>query len=125
MAEVELTVDNGVSASFNKLADTLDTTIVEYGIAPFLKTVQKTAQQQHRYTRRSGKLERSVRVETTTKGGSVYLDDGVANYGKYVHEGFRSWGSDKFLENATDNNLRALDADVDRAIDKAINDAGL
>ena len=125
MADVELTVKNEVSAAFEKLADTLDETIVEYGVQPFLKAVQRTAQQRHRFTRRTGKLERSIRTETTKDGGTVYLDEGIANYGKYVHQGFGSWSADKFLDVAAEGNMRLLDSDVGRAVDKAINDAGL
>lgn len=50
--------------------------------------VQEEARQVHRYTQRTGRLKDSV--ETRMQGrhnAIVYLDSGVARYGRFVHEG--------------------------------------
>lgn len=77
-----------------------------------LGVVQKTARTFHRfqsesgrrpsgrYYRNTGRLERSVQVEMTDDGGRVYLDEGIADYGVYVHEGQRSWEPDQFVYEA-------------------------
>jgi HK97 gp10 family phage protein len=114
-----------VAGALQKLSSTLDNGVVTQGVQPFLRGVQATAKKQHRYHRQSGKLERAIKVELTNTGGSVYIDDGIAPYGKYVHNGTRKWDSDPFLTEAFDEKSRDLDRAVDLAIDKAINEAGL
>ena len=114
-----------VAGEFAKLATTLEPTVVKEGIQTFLVSVQAEAKRQHRYHRRTGKLERSVKVERAQDGGSVYLDDGAAPYGKYIHNGTRYIDSDPFLTDAYDRKERDLDIAVGRSVDHAIQQAGL
>ena len=114
-----------VADEFTKLAATLEPTVVKEGIQTFLVSVQAEAKRQHRYTRRTGKLERAVKVERAQDGGSVYLDDGAAPYGKYIHNGTRYIDSDPFLTDAYDRKERDLDRSVSRSVDHAIQQAGL
>lgn len=66
----------------------------------------------HRFTSRSNNLERSVKntISTTPKSitSNFKLDERIANYGKYIHRGFRSWKPDPFLKNAIDNKVKLL-----------------
>lgn len=125
MIDATITVDSKeVVAGLDKLATTLQTTVIESAIVPVLKKIQADAQRQHRYKRRTGRLERSIKVTSNKSGGEVFIDDTFADYGKYVHDGFKGWAPDKFLDKAVDKNSRALDAAVDKAIDQAINKAG-
>ena len=114
-----------VAGEFTKLAATLEPTVVKEGIQTFLAEVQAEAKRQHRYTRRTGKLERAVKVERTEDGGSVYIDDAAARYGKYIHEGTRYIDSDPFLTDAYDRKQQDLDRSVSRSVDHAIQQAGL
>jgi hypothetical protein len=54
-----------------------------------LRTVARDAKLHHRFTTRSGKLERAVRYEVGQSGleGRAFLDKGVAPYAAPVHEG--------------------------------------
>lgn len=112
-------------AGLNTLASTIDDSVLDIAINPTLKSVQEEARRQHRYKRRTGKLERSISVETTPEGGEVYIEEKTADYGKYVHEGFGKWSPDQFLISAFERKLPALDAALDRAIDDSIKKAGL
>lgn len=62
------------------------------GMEKQMKQVQVLARQDHRFTTKSGQLERSINELTNYIGtkGKVFLDDGVAKYGKYVHEGTKA-----------------------------------
>lgn len=55
------------------------------------KTVVRDAKAHHRFDRKSGMLQRSIREEVDKSGlyAKVFLDEGIASYGKYVHEGTR------------------------------------
>ncbi|WP_378955381.1 hypothetical protein [Pelosinus sp. sgz500959] len=54
-----------------------------------LGDVQNEAKQNHRFTARSGMLERSIQTKDADNNlsGSVYLDLNIAKYGKWVHDG--------------------------------------
>lgn len=114
-----------VASCFDKLDATLQRSIVQNGVHKYLAAVQATARRDHRYIRRTGKLLRSVRMETNTDGGSVYIDEGLAPYGKYVHDGTRHISSDPFLYEAADANEHILDSAASDAVDHAIKAAGL
>ena len=70
------------------------------------------AKASHRFTSRSNNLERSIRNRIEQKHNKIIsfftLDNRIANYGKYIHEGFRSWKPDPFLFNAIDNKTKNL-----------------
>lgn len=70
------------------------------------------AKAQHRFTSRTNNLERSIKnkIETTRrKITSIFeLDNKIANYGKYIHKGFRSWKPDPFLENSFSKHIAML-----------------
>lgn len=51
--------------------------------------VRETAQEQHRFTSRTGNLEKAIDYQISNSGmqGVVFLDIDVAKYGPFVHEG--------------------------------------
>jgi len=53
--------------------------------------VQEEAQQVHRFQTRKGTLESAidVSISTTEAVSKVFLNDGVARYGKWIHDGSR------------------------------------
>lgn len=52
--------------------------------------VQAEAQTHHNYTSRTGDLTRSIDMRMLTdRSAVVYLDEGLADYGPFVHEGTR------------------------------------
>lgn len=97
--------------------------------------VQREARQHHRYNSQSNNLERSVTKKVPSSGtsGLVYLEDGIAKYGKYIHEGWHSrkgkrvkgWRADRFLDKALIKRGRDIVIGISAAIDRAIKKAGL
>lgn len=75
----------------------------------------------HRYITRSGMLDRSIQSEVDATGfvGRVYLEPGIAAYGQYIHEGFKSWAPDRFLNES----LQANTDDIVEKIQDAVNAA--
>ncbi len=99
-------------------------------------TVEQGAKQSHRFTTRTGRLVKSIkgyggvtasvpskgflgRLKELLRGGKkvnafvelVLHDEGHplgTEYGKYVHEGQRSWSPDKFIESSMDRNKRKI-----------------
>lgn len=51
--------------------------------------VRETAQEQHRFTSRTGNLEKAIDYQISNSGmqGVVFLDNDIAKYGPFVHEG--------------------------------------
>lgn len=55
------------------------------------REVQEEAQRTHRFTSRTGQLERAIDVRMIgDKTAEVYIDNDVAHYGPFVHEGTRA-----------------------------------
>lgn len=55
------------------------------------REVQEEAQRTHRYTSRSGQLERAIDVRMIgDKTAEVYIDSDLAPYGPFVHEGTKA-----------------------------------
>lgn len=55
------------------------------------REVQEEAQRTHRFTSKSGQLERAIDVRMISdKTAEVYIDNDVAYYGPFVHEGTRA-----------------------------------
>ncbi len=125
MVSVDTSELRGVPEALEKLSGTIHEKVVKVAIRDFLYSVQRDARSTHRYTRRSGNLERSVKVSTDKDGGSVYIDDGQAPYGKYVHNGQRSWAADTFIYDAVEKNEDELDRKIDAAIDQALKEVRL
>jgi hypothetical protein len=83
-------------------------------------------QQNHRYKRKGGLLQRSTREEVDKSGLSakVFLDEGIASYGKYVHEGHGSWMPDRFLYNVAKRQKPYFIARINGAVKRIIEAAG-
>ena len=66
-----------------------------------LSIAVEEAKNNHRFINRSGTLESSIMHEVKVTNGSIdgslFIHD-RANYGVYIHEGFKSWEPDRFLE---------------------------
>lgn len=60
------------------------------------RAVQEYARAKHRFISRSGALERSVdyTVNAEAMEAQVYLDQSVAFYGLFIHDGTGTWGPD-------------------------------
>ena len=73
-----------------------------------------------RYYRNTGRLEKSIQVEMMSDGGRVYLDEGIAYYGKYVHEGQQSWEPDPFIYDAFESQRDMIISDILEMVSQAI-----
>jgi len=86
------------------------------------------ARTNHRFNSRTGNLVQSTLKELGIDKNSIKaiykIDDARAPYGKYVHDGQRSWSEDKFLENAVERNEKNIEKAIDKGLDTAIKKAG-
>ena len=88
--------------------------------------VRDQARRNHRYTIRTGKLEKSTmsHVLDDKDGlfGEAYLESagtmvkGGDSYGKYVHEGQRTWKPDKFLDKALEDRKPFIEVAIQQAV---------
>lgn len=112
--------------AFNRFPDLFKRN-VNLELKKALTQVQKKARREHRFVTRSGNLERSVTVDVLGNeiGGTVYLEKGIAKYGPYIHEGFKSWIADKFLYEAFNKQIKNIIKAISRGIGMALIEAGL
>ena len=75
------------------------------------------AKQIHRFKARTGNLERSIKNQIRKTDKSIvsrfHFDGRVANYGKFIHNGFHSWKPDPFLENSFDKHNKLIQKTID------------
>ena len=83
-----------------------------------LVKMEQDAKAQHRFQSRTGSLVEAIKEETYGLQGRVYIDDLIAPYGVYVHEGQRSWAPDQFIYKAVDRNLSRLKMSLHREYEK-------
>lgn len=70
-------------------------------------SVIRSAKTNHRYKRRSGDLQKATKqFEESSNTFGVHIDETIAKYGQYIHDGFKTWASDPFLTKAFN---RAID----------------
>jgi HK97 gp10 family phage protein len=82
--------------------------------------IQSQARTSHRYKTRTGNLVRATRAQSIKGALQAYIDDNLAKYGKYIHEGFRSWAPDPFLGRAIESNLNKIDDILISTIETAL-----
>lgn len=82
------------------------------------------AKANHRFTARSGNLERSIIPEVIRTNdniiGMVFLKDEIALYGKYIHNGFRSWRPDPFLKNSAETHFEIIKQKLKQKFDEIL-----
>lgn len=118
---------SGVINAFNRLPGLIERG-ARIAVKEWLTSVQIDARQHHRFTTRSAHgLEASVQVEIkpNVAGSNVYLDLGIANYGPFIHDGFKSWQADQFLFQAADRQKAELPKNIQKSIHRAIAQVGL
>lgn len=92
-----------------------------------MTAIQEDARLHHRFTTRSGNLDRSVSTRVTRSGfsGKTFLNDRLAKYGKFIHNGTRKLKPDKFLYEAFDRRKSELVENINRSIQRGFKKAGL
>lgn len=89
------------------------------------KLVVDKAKRVHRFTTRTGRLERATLTDVQGKTVRALIDDALAPYGKYIHEGFKTWSSDPYLEEKFDQDESKIIVELEKAIDRVITRLGL
>tara|TARA_R110001592_G_scaffold201850_1_gene451053 strand:+ start:4146 stop:4526 length:381 start_codon:yes stop_codon:yes gene_type:complete len=84
--------------------------------------VEDYASQNHRYKDRTTRLTKSIIGYSQANEVKLVLGDEGSNfgteYGKYIHQGFGSWGADKFIPNSISKNKEKIFKNWQRAIDE-------
>jgi len=96
---------------YGKAADDVDKVVAsamnEWGIS-----VIRSARSKHRYNVQTGNLEKATELQDTNQTGRLqivlWVNDAIARYGKYIHNGFKSWAPDRFLDGAVERLLPRL-----------------
>jgi hypothetical protein len=84
-----------------------------------LTKMESYAKRHHRFKSRTGALISSISSEIYGLSGRLYIDDFIAPYGVFVHEGQRSWAPDQFIYEAAS----ALSSDLRRNLIASYNKA--
>jgi hypothetical protein len=90
---------------------------IRKGIAKALKELTPKllakARSNHRYTDQTGALTNSTMVSQIVNGISLSAS---VNYALYIHDGFKTWSPDPWLENTLNNNMNMILASLNKHI---------
>lgn len=108
----------------NKAPDTVyDEVMAEMGDQ--MEEVARDARRHHRFTTRSGDLERATLADVNDDmSGEVYIEDGIAVYGKYIYRGHGSWKADRYIHRAMRRRKAAIIESMSKAVDTGLKKAG-
>lgn len=121
---IEFRVDlSDVEDGFRKLERNLRKNITE-GLTIATDKAISEAKSKHRFVTRSGTLLNSLLNQTRGYTAKAVISDAIAPYGKYIHEGHRSWAPDPFLEDAFKKHEVDIVREVEDQIDSVIKKAG-
>jgi len=118
----DLSVEVDDSAAVNALGEFAKDfgPLIERAMLKATEEARTRAQQEHRYQRQTGNLQRAIKSKYTKNAAELFIDSAVAKYGTYIHQGFMGWDPDPFLEEAMREELfvkdieAAIDAQIDR-----------
>ena len=117
---MKVTIDTtGFLRDLNRFVPDLEKAI-DSGIADGAGIVQEGAIDVHRYNRRTGALQSATRKKKIEDGYKVYIDENIASYGKYVHDGQKKWNPDRFIYLSAERNRKNVIALVGKYINKAV-----
>lgn len=85
-----------------------------------MEQTEEYARNNHRFESRTGTLESAIVGTSDNLDGSLFIDENQAPYGKYVHDGQRSWAPDPFITEAVDARIDEITEKVSDAIQDAI-----
>ncbi len=54
----------------------------------------------------------------------LFINDAAVPYGKWIHEGFKSWRPDQYLYQSVERNTNHIYSKINDGIDRAIKKAG-
>lgn len=89
------------------------------------RKIEQKARTRHRYRERSGTLERATLAEATREDITAYIDDAMAPYGEYVHDGRKGWAPDQFVYKAMNESEDNIRRSIEHAFDQSISSQGL
>ena len=87
--------------------------------------VVEEARKVHRYRKRTGRLNSAIQSHTKGYSTKVFIDEARAPYGYYIHQGFKGWAPDPFLEQAFNRQTKDLDAEIAKVLGDLAKKKGL
>ena len=110
---IEFNITSTITKSSANVQPAIDMAFKRWGAI-----VLNEAKTNHRYISRTGTLRNATSADYLDNKLKLYINEAKAKYGKYVHEGQRSWAQDPFIDNAVNNNIELLDTFILEEIDK-------
>lgn len=115
MSTIEVMLDARDILGIYDIPDYAEASLMEV-MRSGVEGMRQYARSHHRFNRRTGSLIQAMSAEAFGLSGRVYIDDLIAYYGVYVHEGQRSWAPDQFIYKAVSALLPDLKSDLHQAL---------
>lgn len=118
MSTIEVMLDARDLMGIYEVPDYAEASLMEV-LKLGLVQMEQYAKSHHRFQSRTGSLVEAIMSESYGLSGRVYIDDLIAPYGVYVHEGQRTWAPDQFIYKAVSALESRLKLDLHKEFYKA------
>lgn len=122
MSTVEVYLDARKLLGYATIPDYAEAALEEV-MFTYLTRIETRAKVLHRFRSRTGSLVAAIESELYGLSGRVYIDDILAPYGKFVHNGQRTWAPDPFVYNAVSQLEGELTSVLKRTLEASIKEA--
>lgn len=99
MSTVEVILDAHKLLGYASIPDYAEAALGDV-LGSYISRITRRAKILHRFRSRTGNLVSAIESEMYGLSGRVYIDDMLAPYGKFVHNGQRTWAPDPFIYDA-------------------------
>jgi len=121
---MEVSVDSkAVTKALIKVQKDLEKT-VNLSLKDSSKKVVSQAKTRHRFKSQTGNLVRSTKAEIKKMVAEYSIDTKKANYGGYIHDGFKGWSPDPYLLKSIEDNESKIAKELEEAMYKSFKKAG-
>lgn len=93
---------------------------IQNGLIEVQPLLQQTIQTNHKYINRTGRLQNASKVDISKFNVKAYIDDRIAKYGKYIHDGTKHISPDPFIANAIENNKEKIKQTITNTINRSM-----
>lgn len=119
MSTVEVILDAHKLLGFLSIPDYAEAALEDV-MGTYISRIQRRAKILHRFRNRTGNLVSAIESEVYGLSGRVYIDDMLAPYGKFVHNGQRTWAPDPFIYDAVAELEDELTTSLKKTLEKTI-----
>lgn len=100
----------------NKMSNVID----NLDLSEIADKITNRARTNHRYTNRTGNLQRATKYQTVKSMAKIYIDETMAKYGSIIHDGSKYNPPDEFIDEAVEYYSKEIEDSIVKKIEEGL-----